>query len=121
MAKRVSELLAALRQALPEINGAMVASVDGHPIAHDFPDGDADNLAAMAATTLGLGQRVAQRVDIGDLAETVFRGSNGYLVVYAIGHGAVLVMSAPRSASLGLMRIEARVTALEMRLALSSE
>ena len=47
-----------LRRSIPELNGAMVASVDGLSVAHDFPEPDAERMAAMAATALGLGKRI---------------------------------------------------------------
>jgi hypothetical protein len=97
-----------LRQAIPELHGVMIASTDGLAIAHDFPAGEAERVAAMAATALGLGKRITERTDLGGLLETVVRGNLGYLVVYSAGENAVLVLSGPSSANLGLMRIEAK-------------
>ena len=42
------------------------------------------------------------------------RGDHGYLVVYAAGEQAVLVLSGPFNSNLGLMRIEARAASTEM-------
>ena len=49
------------------------------------------------------------------LAESVIHGRNGYLVVYGAGEDAVLVMQGPIESNLGLMRIEARVAAVEIK------
>ncbi len=97
-----------VRSSIPELHGMMVASTDGLPISHDFPESEAERVAAMAATTLGLGKRMTERTNLGGLQETVVRGDYGYLVVYAAGENAALVMSGPVTSNLGLMRIEAR-------------
>jgi hypothetical protein len=100
-----------MRRSIPELFGAMIASVDGLPIAHDFPEGESERLAAMAATALGLGKRITERTNLGDLHETVVRGDRGYLVVYSAGPNGILVISGPITSNLGLMRIEARSAA----------
>ena len=107
-------VIGAIRRAIPELSGVMIASQDGLAIAHDFPDGEAERVAAMAATALGLGKRISERTNMGELAEAVIRGENGYLVVYGAGSDAVLVMQGPIDSNLGLMRIEARVAAVEI-------
>lgn len=108
-------VIGAIRRAIPELSGVMIASQDGLAIAHDFPDGEAERVAAMAATALGLGKRISERTNMGELAEAVIRGENGYLVVYGAGSDAVLVMQGPIDSNLGLMRIEARVASVEIK------
>lgn len=101
-------VITGIRRAIPELHGVMIASTDGLSLAHDFPEAESENMAAMAATALGLGQRITERAHLGGLMETVARGDYGYMVVYGAGESAVLVMSGPVSSNLGLMRIEAR-------------
>ncbi|WP_238013455.1 roadblock/LC7 domain-containing protein [Dactylosporangium sp. AC04546] len=101
-------IITGIRRAIPELHGVMIASTDGLSIAHDFPEAEAESVAAMAATALGLGQRITERAHLGGLMETVARGEYGYMVVYGAGQNAVLVMSGPTNSNLGLMRIEAR-------------
>ena len=72
-------VLSAIRRAIPELHGVMIASQDGLAIAHDFPEADAERIAARA------------------------------------GEDAVLVMQGPIESNLGLMRIEARVAAVEIK------
>ena len=107
-------VLSAIRRAIPELHGVMIASQDGLAIAHDFPEAAAERIAAMAATALGIGQRISERTNMGDLSESVIHGRHGYLVVYGAGEDAVLVMQGPIESNLGLMRIEARVAAVEI-------
>jgi predicted regulator of Ras-like GTPase activity (Roadblock/LC7/MglB family) len=111
----LARLIATMRRSIPELHGAMVASTDGLSVAHDFPDSEAEKIAAMAATALGLGGRITERTNLGGLTEAVIRGEHGYLVVYPAGQSAVLVLSGPVDANLGLMRIEARVAAAEVK------
>ncbi|UZX14748.1 roadblock/LC7 domain-containing protein [Thermus sp. PS18] len=110
-----------LRQAVPEITGIMVASTDGLSLATDLPETEAARVAAMAATALGLGKRIAQTVALGNLEEAVVRGRDGYLVVYAAGDRGVLAVSAPMGANLGLIHLEARQAAARIARALSEE
>src|SRR5207344_3455988 len=102
----LARVTAGIRRAIPELYGIMIASTDGLPIGHDFPEAEAEKVAAMAATALGLGKRISERTNLGGLQETVVRGDNGYLVVYSAGESAVLVLSGPFDSNLGLMRIE---------------
>lgn len=104
----LSQILAGMRQAIPNLHGLMIASDDGMPLAHDFPEADAQRVAAMGATALGLGKRIAEQSKVGEMGETVVRGDHGYMMIYAAGESAVLVMAGPANANLGLMRIEAQ-------------
>ena len=111
----LAQIITSMHRAIPELHGVMFASVDGLAVAHDFPEADAERMAAMAATALGLGTRITERTRLGTLAEAVIRGEQGYLVVYSAGTDAVLVLSGPIDSNLGLMRIEARVAAVEIK------
>ncbi|WP_347240698.1 roadblock/LC7 domain-containing protein [Thermus sp.] len=104
----LQEAIRQLRQAVPEITGVMVASSDGLSLATDLPEAEAARVAAMAATALGLGKRIAQTTALGGLEEVVVRGGDGYLVVYSAGDKGVLAVAAPAGANLGLIHLEAR-------------
>ena len=104
--EQLQGILRELKQALPELRSIVVASTDGLPIVHDAAD--APRVAAMAATALGLGKRISQTTDLGNLEETIVRGNQGYFVVYAAGDKGVLAVSAPSDANLGLIHLEAR-------------
>ena len=112
--EHIAAIIASMHEAIPELFGVMIASVDGLPVAHDLPEPDAERIAAMAATALGLGSRITERTNLGTLTETIIRGTRGHLVVYSAGNDAVLVMSGPLSANLTLMRIEARAAAVQI-------
>jgi predicted regulator of Ras-like GTPase activity (Roadblock/LC7/MglB family) len=106
--EELTRVIIDMRRSIPELHGVMIASADGLSICHDFPDSESEKVAAMAATALGLGKRISERTNLGALQEAVVRGDQGYLVVYAAGESAVLVLAGPKNSNLGLMRIEAR-------------
>lgn len=112
--EELAQVIAGIRSSMPELTGVMIASVDGLSIAHDFPESEAERVAAMGATALGLGTRVSERTNLGSLAELVIRGNQGYLVVYGAGENAVLVLAGPSNSNLGLMRIEARAASAQI-------
>ena len=103
----LEEVLANLRSAVPEIRGAMVASVDGLAIASSVT-GDANRMAAMVATVLGLGKRICDTFSAGDLNETSVMGTTGQVYVYSTGPKGVLAVSAVAGANVGLVNIECR-------------
>lgn len=98
-----------LRGNLPELRGALVATVDGLPIAQTFADGtDANRVAAMAATALGLGKRINDTLGAGELSEMSVTGLDGQVFVYATGKKGVLAVVTPPGMNLGLLHMEAR-------------
>ena len=107
-----------LRNAVPDLLGALVATVDGLPLAHDVRDDDPAGIAAMAATAAGLGQRLVENFSFGDFDENVVRARGGYFVVYSAGPMAVLATTASAGANLGRLHLEARRCAMRVALAL---
>ena len=112
--EQLGAIVAALRRTIPDLFGVMIASVDGLAVAHDMGESDAERIGAMAAAAVSLGSRITEHTDLGTLTETITRGTQGHLVVYAVGTEALLVLSGPLTANLTLMRIEARVAAVQI-------
>lgn len=111
--------LQTLRSSLPELRGALIATVDGLPIAQSFSDNtDGSRVAAMAATALGLGKRINDTLGAGDLTELSVTGDNGQVYVYATGRKGVLAVVAPKAMNLGLLHMEARDAARTVALVL---
>ncbi len=105
----LQQSLVALRTAIPEVRGVLIASTDGLPMAQNLSGSeDPNRVAAMAATALGLGKRIADTLNAGTLAETSVSGSNGQIFLYAAGGKGVLVVVAPANANVGLIHLEAR-------------
>lgn len=95
-----------LRENVPDISGAMIATVDGLSICTDFPESEAARIAAMGASSIGLGNRISTTTDLGNLSQMMIEGKSELLIIYMAGPGAILALRAPIRANLGLIRLE---------------
>lgn len=100
-----------LRVLLPEVSGSLVASLDGLLVADDTVGVEPEGVAALAAASLGLGQRFAATVRHGDLLETTISGVAGHVAVYAAGDRALLAVLATAAVNVDRMHLEARQVA----------
>lgn len=112
--EELQSVLAKLRREVSDIQGSILATPDGLSLASDFPEADVPRVAAMAATALGLGKRICQGTNRGELQELVVRGDGGYLVLYAVEGKAVLAIVAVAGANLGLVNLVARQSVGEL-------
>lgn len=101
--------LESLRAAVPELNGVLLASMEGLPIAHAFTNGeDPKRVAAMAAAGASIGKKLTDNLHSGSLSEISISGENGQIFLYAIGNKAVLAVLGPNLVNAGLIHLEAR-------------
>jgi uncharacterized protein len=103
-----------LRQRLPSVSGAVVASVDGMLLASDLPGVDPDPVAALTATSLGLGRQFAHCVGQGPVQESILRTTNGVIATYPAGTRALLAVLADHDTDLTLLHLEARAVAVRV-------
>jgi len=95
-----------------DVQAAAVVSSDGLAMASALPPHvEEDRLAAMSAALLSLGERAAQGLDKGDLAQVYVEGSDGNVVLMAAGQHAVLVAMTAKHAKAGLVLFEMRSSA----------
>ncbi len=114
-ADRLSAALDEFLAVSPDVEAAAIVSADGLPIASALPhDVEEDRLAAMSAALLTLGEKAADGLGRGDLAQVFVEGENGYVVLMAAGPHAVLVCVTARSAKVGLVLFEMRKGAAEI-------
>jgi len=107
--------LEALRNAIPELKGVLLASSEGLPIAHSLTNGaDPNRVAAMAAAATTLGRKVTETMNAGTLGEVSVQADEGALFVYSAGAKAVLVVLSPQGGNAGLIHLEARDTAKQI-------
>lgn len=98
-----------LRERVAGVTGVLVSWTDGLLIAHDTDGVEPASAAALAATTLGLGQRTAHSLlGDGDFFEAVTHSSCGYFVIYAAGESGVLAVIATDGTNIGRLHFEAR-------------
>jgi predicted regulator of Ras-like GTPase activity (Roadblock/LC7/MglB family) len=110
--EQVLDELRRLRDRVPFVTGALVATCDGFLIACDLPpDLEPDGLAALTASELSLSHRVARTVHEDDeFQEVVIRSRAGHVAIYSAGNAALAVLADP-DVNLGRLHLEARPTA----------
>lgn len=100
----------------PEVEAAAVVSADGLPMASALPPHvEEDRLAAMSAALLTLGERAADNLGKGELAQVFVEGSHGHVILMSAGRSAVLVAVTSREAKAGLILFEMRKGADRIR------
>ena len=119
MRSRTEQIMARLRDLrviTPEIEASAVVSVDGLTIASDLPaDVEEDRVSAMSAAMLSLGERIASELGRGTLDQVYIRGDEGYVILMSIGEDAVLTALARKGAKLGLVFLDMRRAAADLR------
>jgi len=109
-----------LQQGVPEVQAAAVISIDGLIMASALPEGiSEDRISAMSAAMLSLGEQINREMGLGSLEQIYTRGSNGYVVLLAIGQAAVLTTLVKPEAKLGVLFLELRKTAEDLALLLN--
>jgi predicted regulator of Ras-like GTPase activity (Roadblock/LC7/MglB family) len=89
----ISRELAELRHEIPGVHGCVLGGVDGLLITHNLQNEvDPNDLAALAATTFGLGRQVGMRLGQGEFQQSTVRNKDGYLSVYAVSEQALLAV-----------------------------
>ncbi|MFF3000401.1 roadblock/LC7 domain-containing protein [Streptomyces sp. NPDC057950] len=97
-----------LRARVPQLTGALAASVDGLVLAHDTPGVEPEGVAALTAAALGVAVRMADATGQGDFRELLVRGVDGYVATYAAGASAVLTLLAEDRVNVGRLHLEGR-------------
>lgn len=107
---RTDQLLECLRDlqaSTTDVEAAAIVSVDGLSMASSLPPGiEEDRVSAMSAAMLSLGERISSELTRGELEQVNVRGSNGYVILTAVGEEAVLTVLARKDARLGLILLE---------------
>jgi uncharacterized protein len=114
----VEEMIQAELQSVKDhvtgVLGSVVATSDGFLIAHDLPDGEPQQVAALAATTHALALRATLTTGRGQFHHTVTRGSHGYLAVYSLGDSAVVAIIGTPRLNVGMLQCHARVVVSQL-------
>ena len=100
--------MAALQQRVPGVRGCVVAGVDGLVVTYDLPsDAEPHDLAALAATTYGLGRQCGAALRQGPFRETTIRSALGYFTVYAVNERALLAVLGDAGLNVARLHLEA--------------
>lgn len=105
-----------LQTSSPDIEASAVVSTDGLTIASALPQSvEEDRVSAMSAAMLSLGEHIATELGRGSLAQVYIRGEKGFVVLMSIGDEAVLTVLAREQAKLGLLFLDMRRAAEDLK------
>ncbi|GAA2069877.1 hypothetical protein GCM10009801_20110 [Streptomyces albiaxialis] len=111
----VREELGRLRTHVPQLAGALVATVDGlvlaedtAPSAGDAPPPEPESLAALTAAALSVAFQMNEAAGRGAFRELLIHGERGYVATYAAGTSAVLTLLADDRLNVGRLHLEGR-------------
>ncbi|MBL8160979.1 MAG: roadblock/LC7 domain-containing protein [Anaerolineae bacterium] len=100
--QRLERTLKTLHSAVEGIKATVIVNIDGLLVAA-YPPGDEENphenptsspqVAAMAATLIGLAERTLGRLAQGDLERLLMEGEEGVMVVYPAGRASLAVLA----------------------------
>ena len=78
---QIEQLLKRFVALTPDLEGAILVTLDGLPIASALSGGtDEDRVAAMGAAALATGSRTVSELSRGELEQVLVKGSEGYIV-----------------------------------------
>jgi uncharacterized protein len=107
--ENIQEVLRSLRSVSPDIVGSAMVSTDGFIIASLLPsEVDEELVSGMAAALLGVGERIATELMGGSMEQTYVRGKQGYVILNAVGHEALLIVLTTPDAKLGLVFLDVK-------------
>jgi hypothetical protein len=106
--ERVRRQLQRIRENVTGVHGSLTATSDGLLIAHDLAGMEPTQIAALVATSLALGSRMTLSTGRGQFRETVTRGTDGYLAVYAAGPSAIVAVIGTPRLNVGTLQYQAR-------------
>lgn len=110
------ERLRDLQSTTPEIEASAVVSVDGLIMASALPTGvEEDRVSAMSAAMLSLGERISSELGRGMLDQVYVKGLQGYVILMNVGDEAVLTTLVRQNAKLGLIFLDMRRSADDLR------
>src|SRR5262245_43821397 len=112
---RIADVLRTLRTSTPEILGAVVVNMEGIVIASLLPqEVDEELIGGMAASLLGVGERISADLMGSKMEQIYARSPKGYIVLNAVSAEAALVLLVTREAKLGLICLEIKRVAAEL-------
>ena len=105
-----------LHASSPDIEASAIVSVDGLIIASALPnDTEEDRVSAMSAAMLSLGERIASELGRGSLEQVYIKGEKGIVLLVSVGEEAVLTALAREQSKIGLILLEMRHAAEDLK------
>ncbi|MEO1233470.1 MAG: roadblock/LC7 domain-containing protein [Myxococcota bacterium] len=105
--ERLNGALRSLRMVSTDIIGAAVVTMDGFIVSSLLPaEVDEELIGGMAASILGVGERISEDLMRVEMEQVYVRSPKGYVVVNAINEDAAILLLVTREAKLGLIFLE---------------
>ncbi len=119
-AQKLNSIVQNFVSSVSDIQGAAIVTTDGLALASVLSAGmDEERVAAMSAAMLSLGERISSELARGVVDRIMIEGDTGYGVLTNCGSEAVLLVLASKAAKQGILQLEIKRLASEVKLALS--
>jgi uncharacterized protein len=119
-AQKLNSIVQNFVSSVNDIQGAAIVTTDGLALASVLATGmDEERVAAMSAAMLSLGERISSELARGLVDRIMIEGDLGYGVVTNCGAEAVLLVLASKAAKQGILQLEIKRLASEVKLALT--
>jgi predicted regulator of Ras-like GTPase activity (Roadblock/LC7/MglB family) len=109
--KKIDDVLDTLENAIPSVIGTIVASGDGFVITDTLNGTEAEEVAAMVATTTSVSERMSSTFSAGGVKETSIRSEDRSIFLYRASKEGILAVIAEDDANVGMIHLRARDTA----------
>lgn len=106
--EEIEGILQNIESEIPSVLGTVIASRDGFVITDTLGGEDAEEIAAMVATTTGVSERMASTLTAGDVEETSIKAADRSVFLYRAGDEGVLAIIAQGDANVGMINLQAR-------------
>jgi len=106
---KIKEIMEEATTTAAGIKAAILLSKEGLPIASALPASlEEAEIAAMAASILGVADLAAERMEQGILEEVLMTNEKGLVIMRSAGEKAILVLAASKNVKTGLLVYAAR-------------
>lgn len=114
--ERLSIVLQNFVTATSDVQGAVLVTPDGLPLAASLPGAmDEERVSAMSAAMLSLGERIGHELTRGNIERIYVEGDQGYGILTNCGEDAVLLVLADHKAKQGVLMLEIKRVVAEIK------
>lgn len=94
------------------IHGSALTTVEGLPVAADFPDSSTESakISAFAASLLNPGAHIISQFEYGTVDHLILKGKKGTIFLYQVNEQMILTVLAPQDISLGIFTLGVKNT-----------
>lgn len=114
--EKINDVLRSIRMSSPEVIGACVVNQEGFIVAANIPQEiDEDLVGGMAASLLGVGERIALDMMNAQMQQTYIRSDKGYIIINSLDEDNAVVLLVTVDAKLGMIFLELKKLVKELQ------